>query len=177
MRKVSILLGRPTRPSHALPPSTREAATCVGERVWLWRRWRECGSAQGWTPSGGRHPSRKLAPTTLTNDESSSASKRPSPSVELFGIPSGGPSAPGRRWYFRAAAPVGCDHGTRCRPGSICCWPAAKLFATQIHYDNLIDYHMNDNKCTRSHPRTHARRHADERHGGERHGGGRRVGA
>ena len=44
-----------------------------------------------------------------------------------FGIPSGGPSAPGRRLYFRAAAPVGCDHGTRCRPGSLCCWPTAKF--------------------------------------------------
>ena len=37
MRAASILLGRPTGPSHALPSSTREAAACVGERVWLWR--------------------------------------------------------------------------------------------------------------------------------------------
>ena len=51
-----------------------------------------------------------------------------------FVIPSGGPSAPGRRLYFRAAAPVGCDHGTRCRPGSICRWPAAKLFLHAHNY-------------------------------------------
>ena len=46
-------------------------------------------------------------------------------------FPSGDPSAPGRRWlFFRAAAPVRCNHGSRCRPGSLCCWPTAKLFAT-----------------------------------------------
>ena len=36
---------------------------------------------------------------------------------------------------------------------------SVRFFATQIHYDNLIDYHMNDNKsfCHSAHALIHAR--------------------
>ena len=42
-----------------------------------------------------------------------------------------GPLCAGEAFFFsRAAAPVRCNHGSRCRPGSLCCWPTAKLFGT-----------------------------------------------
>ena len=41
----------------------------------------------------------------------------------------------------------------------LACGQAFSVFATQIHYDNLIDYHMNDNKsfCHSAHALIHAR--------------------